>query len=373
MIDSHAAALTRFTGVATVCPSRRPAVRLGDSDTYRRWAHSVRRQSVRCLRVGSASLRRVVACASLLVALSLAALAGCTQIQPIKKLPLSVPTLAKNSVVLDVLFVRFPAGDKDLNGPVWQEIDELHFSADDRRRLASNGLRAGVISGPLPLKIESLLKLTDKPSPEVEEAGEQVDIERTPVVKQRQLRVQAGRRSNIITMGETERVPEMSLLLCGDDGQVKGRTFRDVMGLFALRSFPQGDGGVRLEFVPELEHGSAQKKFVPGDGMFKVEFGPPHEVIDDLKLSAVLTTGQFLAVSCVPQRSGSLGYRFFTEEKGDAAMQKLLLIRLVHCEIDDRFNDTTPSPTDGGIPDDVKTTDVNVLTHENSSFTRKKR
>jgi len=312
-------------------------------------------------------------CAALgLAAAVLTAHVGCTQIAPIKKLPLSVPSLAKNSVVLDVLFVRFPAGDAELNGPVWQEIDELHFSNDARRRLASNGLRAGVISGPLPLKIEALLKLTDKPTAEPEE-GREIEVEHTPVVKQRQLRVQAGRRSNIITMGETERVPEMSLLLRGDDGQVKGRTFRDVMGLFALRAFPQGDGGVRLEFLPELEHGAAQKRFVPGDGMFKVEFGPPHEVIEDLKLSAVLTTGQFLAVTCVPERSGSLGYRFFTEEKGDAAMQKMLLIRLVHCEIDDRFNDTV-SPTDAIADDgdDVKTGVLDVQTHENSNFKRVK-
>lgn len=294
---------------------------------------------------------------------------------PLQKLPLSVPALAKNSVVLDVLFVRFPSGDADMNGPAWQEIDELHFSADARRRLASNGLRAGVISGPLPGQIESLLKLTDKPSTE-QDPGRKVDVEHTPAVKQRQLRVQAGRRSNLIMMGESERVPELSLLLRGDDGQVKGRTFRDVMGLLALRSFPQGDGGVRLEFVPELEHGSAQKRFVPGDGMFKVEFGPPHEVIDDLKLSAVLTTGQFLAVTCVPERSGSLGYRFFTEAKGDAAMQKMLLIRLVHCEIDDRFSDAPSSATEpvaGTTDEPKKIGNLSVETHENSNFQRGKK
>lgn len=296
---------------------------------------------------------------------------GCTPLQPIKKLPLSVPTLAKNSVVLDVLFVRFPEGDRELNGPVWQEIDELHFTADTQRRFAANGLRAGVISGPLPLQIEKLLQLTDKPSTE-QDAGSKVDVDRTPVVKQRQLRVQAGRRSNIIMLGETERVPEMSLLVRSDDGQVKGRTFRDVMGMFALRSYPQGDGGVRLDFVPELEHGTAQKRFVPGDGMFKVEFGPPHEVIDDLKLSAVLTTGQFLALTCMPDRPGSLGHRFFTESKGDAAMQKLLLIRLVHCEIDNRFESDSSSGTTDPV-DEAQPLDLTAVTHENSDFTRGKK
>jgi len=89
-----------------------------------------------------------------------------------------------------------------------------------------------------------------------------------------------------------------------------------------------------------------------------------------LKLSTVLTTGQFLAVTCVTERPGSLGHRFFTEEKGDAAMQKMLLIRLVHCEVDDRFN------SESGVTqpiDDAKSLDLRAETHENSNFQRGKR
>ena len=47
----------------------------------------------------------------------------------------------------------------------------------------------------------------------------------------------------------------MSLLMLGVDGQPKGRTYRDVMGLFATRAFLNGDGGARIELIPELEHG----------------------------------------------------------------------------------------------------------------------
>src|SRR4029077_4305418 len=112
----------------------------------------------------------------------------------------------------------------------------------------------GLISGPLPLRIEHLLDLKEHPTATAD-APKPVNVDRPPAAKQRQLQLRGGRRMNIVAMGENERIAEMSLLLCDDAGQVKGRNFTDVMGLFAARAFPLGDGGVRLELTPELEHG----------------------------------------------------------------------------------------------------------------------
>lgn len=293
-----------------------------------------------------------------LASLAAAAALGCTSLETVRDLPLAKPAIAKNGVVLDVLFVRFPLGDAELNGPVWSEIDELHFPVSLRRRLEANGLRAGILSGAIPLKIEQLLKLTD--SPEVDGTPQEVDVEQEPAAKQRQLRVRGGRRSNIVVMGETERVPEMSLLLRDDAGQVKGRTFQSVLGQFATRAYPKGDGGVRLEMIPELEHGAPQKRFVPGDGMFRVEFGPPREVLDQLRIEANLAPSQMLVLTTLPKRTGSLGYRFFTETRGDVSVQKMILVRLAHSEYDDRFSDGSP-PID---EEQVKKLDVDVLVRE---------
>lgn len=270
---------------------------------------------------------------------------GCTHLEPLVKSPLTALPPIKNAVVLDVLFVRFPLGDPEVNGDVWQEIDELHLTPDERRRLETNGLRAGVLSGPLPLRLEQLLQLSEAPTKP--EGPQPVEIERQPTAKQRQIRIRGGRRANIVVMGDQQRRDELSLLIRGDDDRVEGRTYRQAMGLFAARAFPQGDGGVRLEMTPELEHGEAQKRFTTGEGMFKVEFGPPHEVIEQLRWSARLAPGQMLVVSAIPGRIGSLGYHFFTELDGDATVQKMLLVRLTQCEYDDRFADgSTTTPDD---------------------------
>lgn len=266
-----------------------------------------------------------------------ATLCGCTHLELPSQSPLAALPQVKNSVVLDVLFVRFPLGDPEVNADVWREIDELHLTPDERRRLESNGLRAGVLSGPLPLKLEQLLQLSE--SSQQPTGPQPVDVEQRPAAKQRQLRIRGGRRANIVVMGEQQRRNEMSLLIRGADDRVEGRTYQQVQGLFAARAFPQGDGGVRLEMTPELEHGEAQKRFTAGEGMFKVEFGPPHEVIEQLRWSARLAPGQMLVVSMLPERIGSLGYQFFSELDGDATVQKMLLVRLTQCEYDDRFGE----------------------------------
>jgi hypothetical protein len=145
-----------------------------------------------------------------------------------------------------------------------------------------------------------------------------------------------------ICMGERTRVPELSLLMRSDDGSVRGRTYAHVMGLLLARAFPQGDGRVRLDIVPEVEHGEQQRRFVPGDGMMRVEFGPAHDQFDELEIEAELSPGQTLLLTSLPGREGTLGHHFFAEHS-DRAMQKLFLVRLVTTNYDDRFSPAAPA------------------------------
>lgn len=270
---------------------------------------------------------------------------GCAPVMPVGKPPLALPSLPPGGVVLDVFFVRFPAGDPELTGAVWAEIDELHFAPEVRRRLEANGFRAGVIGGSLPAALERQMQLTDKPATNAD-GPKAVDLDARAATSRRQLRIRGGKRSTLVVLGERERKDELSVLLRGDDGTVRGRTYKHVLGSFVSRAFPQGDGGVRLELTPELEHGAPQQRYVPGDGMFRFEFGSPREVLDELKLTAQLTPGQILAVTALPDRPGTLGHQFFTEAEAETTVQKMLLVRLLHTDADDRFDAGQPPTTE---------------------------
>ena len=272
------------------------------------------------------------------------------------RLPTQPPSL--ETVALDVVVARVPLGDEVANGSLWDEIDEQPLPTELRRLLAANGMRAGVIGTRLPVALERLLKLTETP-PSGDPVNHVVDFENEPPLRHRLVRIMAGRRTNIICTGENRRRPELPILVREPDGGLRGKTYRQVMGLLATHALLENDGRVRLELVPEIEHGDAQRRFEPGEGMMRIEFGPPHEKYDFLRISAVLAPGQMLLVTGMPNRPGSLGYQFFMEPEAQRPQQKLLLVRLAQAQYDDLFSndallDSPFAAAGGGEPTAVK-------------------
>lgn len=280
---------------------------------------------------------REVLC-GLLVALGVALCAsGCATWQhPSAGQPPTQPP-APETVALDVIIARVPLGDSMANGAMWNEIDEQPLPAPLRRLMAANGLRAGVIGTRLPPALEELLKLSETP-PSSDPVKQVVDFENAPPLNHRLVRIVSGRRTNIICTGEASRHAELPVLVREADGGLRGRTYRQVMGLLATHATLAGDGCVRLELVPEIEHGEPRRRFEPSDGMMKIEFGPPHEKYDFLRMSLALSPGQMLLVTGMADRPGSLGYQFFMEPDAQKPQQKLLLVRLAQTQYDDLFN-----------------------------------
>ena len=258
--------------------------------------------------------------------------------------PLAPLSTGKQTVGLDIFFIRFDASDTAASDTIWRDVDEQTLPTEARRRLESNGLRAGVLGAQLPAPLERLLHLTDKPiANETEVQGEQLTADAP--VRQRYIQVLAGRRSHVICTGESSRHAELTILTRQSDGAVTGRTFRKAQGILVTRAFPEPDGRIRLELMPEIEHGESQRRFESSDGILRVEFSPDRVKFDELRIDAALLTGQFLIVGGRSDRSGSLGFQYFTESTADRRQQKLLLIRPSLAEPDDLFSpDALPTP-----------------------------
>src|SRR4029079_9159892 len=60
------------------------------------------------------------------------------------------PRNAPYGVAIEMMWVRSPADDPQMNDAAWQAIDEVSIDPAVRRELANNGFRVGVISGDLP-------------------------------------------------------------------------------------------------------------------------------------------------------------------------------------------------------------------------------
>jgi hypothetical protein len=147
---------------------------------------------------------------------------------------------------------------------------------------------------------------------------------------QRQLQSRAGKRGVILAGAEQPKIA----LLVQHEGRITGEEYVHAQCLFAVKTFPQGDGRVRLELVPEIEHGDARQRWVGQEGSFRVEASKEQKVLEHLRMELVVSPGEVLVLTCTPDRKG-LGKQFFAD--GTPGEQKLLMIRLAQTQYDDVF------------------------------------
>ena len=151
------------------------------------------------------------------------ALSGCVNpaMQPKPSLP--PPQMSADSVAMDVVFVRFPLGDAELNGKLWDEVDEQHFPAELRQELARNGFRVGVIGNQVPAGAgEAAGADRQAAHPRRGAGGAGRRHGRRPAIRcGRHLQMRAGSRNEILASGVYEQMP----VLVREGGELRGQTY----------------------------------------------------------------------------------------------------------------------------------------------------
>lgn len=279
---------------------------------------------------------------AILLGIALAALPACSPLKPHGKSPLSPVQMNPQSVALDIFFIRCPAGDPRLNDRLWTEVDEQVFSNDSRYQWNQNGFRLGVVMGQIPVVLSQLLELSDKGEAEATDTPGRVDLQQDPRVVQRHLELRPGQRGEVVASGVYDEWP---VLMC-EAGEVSGHTYQQAQGQFALRVANENDGRVRLELTPEMTYGDIRQRWVGGQGMLRLEAGRPKRSFDSMATAATLARGQILVVSSLPQRPGSLGSHFFSDQRDGKPEQKLLVIRLAQAQHNDLLAPAEVLPLD---------------------------
>lgn len=255
-----------------------------------------------------------------------------------ESLKLARPRLSSDSVVLEVGFFHVPAEDRDWLERFWQETDEQQIEAQTRRHLRDNGLRCGIVGVQLPDLLREAIDRSREGN--LLESASSNPPASADGWNSRRLHIRAGRRNEIVASSR----PEGMVLLTHDGETVRGSSYPQAQGVFALRVFPRGDGSVRLELIPEIHHGAVRPRFVGRDGAFFVEARPDGVTFDDLRIDTILSTGQTFAITAAGP-SKSLGGNFFLTPDSDQTHQKLLLIRLAQSQFDDLFApEAVPGP-----------------------------
>jgi hypothetical protein len=251
--------------------------------------------------------------------------------------------MSSDSVVLEMFFVRFPFGDAKANQDLWEEIDEQRLSPELRERLTQNGFRAGLVTGQIPAELAKLLELSQKLAPTGEVESTPVDAAASePRVMRRHLQIRANQPGEIIASSVYPQLP----LLMGDSGQISGQTYNQAQGIFSVKASPQPSGPFRLELTPELHYDQPKQRWVGSQGVLRLESARPKRTFDSMILAADLAPGDMLVLSSLPNKKGSLGHYFFTEESSGKIDQKLLIIRLSQTQSNGLFDPPETLPLD---------------------------
>ena len=262
-------------------------------------------------------------------------MAGCAPLSTAPGDPTELPTpkLSADSVVMEVALVKVP-DDWDAGGQFWREVDEQQLAADSRRRLQDNGLRTGLVGVLLPDVIRSYL---DNTSTVLDlSAGEDNPDQLDLFSQQRRLQMRAGKTKRIDV---TAPSPQGAVVLINDEDSIRAMKFEKGIGLMELRAWPLGDGRIRLEATPAIEHGEVRQQWVSGQGTWVLDVNRPRQSFESLTISATMSPGQTTLVTATPEIKGLGGFFFGLPA---SKQRSVLLIRLAQTQQDDLF---TPPAT----------------------------
>ena len=240
--------------------------------------------------------------------------------------------MADDGMQLEVISVRFPTGDPDFNTELWNKIDEQQLPLGLRRDLADNGLRVGVLYGELPPVIAQQLaaaESTGRPA-----------LPR-PLLDWSIPPRSAGRKCSCTPAGTAKSsrpaFTRNCRFGCMKTDNSAAAPIRKPRELIDAQVQALGDHRIKLHLTPELQYGEPLQQFVVEDGVLRPQTAKPKRVFDRLAFDTALAQDQMLLVTCLPDRTGTLGYNFFTEQRDGQPQQKLVVIRLAESRYSDLF------------------------------------
>lgn len=258
----------------------------------------------------------------LLLALTTAALAGCTGDRSLASLSwLRRPALLRPAdgdvVQMEVALVEAPAGDRFVNSGLWTFVDEQIVAPEKLNLLENGGFRVGQAGVALPDELRELIE-SERSCPNI-----------------RRIALQAGGTGKLLELGpslESCRFdpPLAEEHLAERAVSAKAVELKKAQCCLLVTAALTEDGRTRLTFTPQVKHSSRSvmpwrpKADLSGwmrQGQEAVESYPA------LAWEMTLAPGQYALVGGRWDQPGSLGHITFVRTGEAAPVQRLLVIR----------------------------------------------
>lgn len=254
--------------------------------------------------------------------------------------------MAPDAVGLELGVAQLDSSQAESFEAFWNLLDHLELPLELRKQLDQNGLSAAIMAAHPPPMLGQLV------APPVVDPEDLTELEKQlharGLLKPKPRMIIHDRISN--REGQSHPIPvselhaEASWIVRNGDRQTVGFG-KQVQGIMAVTTYPQGDGSVRLIFHPEIHHGESRPRIVGGERSFLVESGKSVIPIHDLKLEVTLRAGESIIIA--PTRDLSeLGKLLFgssrpapEEARKIFPTHRILMVRVVQTQMDDLFTD----------------------------------
>lgn len=247
-----------------------------------------------------------IVCSAMLLACGCAAWE--TTEPSIAKLPQT--QMSHDSAGLQVATVTLDLQHAHLLDEILQELDEQVLDREQRRYLAQNGLRAGVLGSQLPEAISMLLMeaAERRQRPTAESLAEGFD-------QQRFMQCRSSKSYTIPVWPQAEQ-----LALPHSEEVAGHETYQDAACSIEMRCTPQGNRGAAIRITPQIEHGALKQQYAVQSGAIHFEARRDHKRFKDLAMDLDLQPGHTLLVTCSPtiedQSFGASFFRRITVDNG---------------------------------------------------------
>lgn len=220
---------------------------------------------------------------------------------------------------LEYFVIERPAGDPLLGSLLWDEMAELGLLENERRvALNRQGIRVGVTSTSPPDALRKLLG----------EAAEITDARTPGEAQRRQGMLQVLPSGGSFAAWTSDEAPLKSVTVTAG-GKPTEKTFEQARGIVLVTAKTEQEGWAKLEFLPEIHHGTPGLRHEAGEAGWKFTNGQQVQKLFDQKFALSLNEGDVAVVTAVGDDPDNVGSLLFRTEAAGVPVQRLLVVRLV--------------------------------------------
>ena len=256
--------------------------------------------------------------------------------------------IAIDAVGLELGIAQLDSHQSESFEQLWSLLDSQALPLKLRKRLDQNGIRAAVMSSSPPSILHTLVEDQPIVKSELNEFEKLLHAQKVLRPKERMIAHEriSNREGQAHPITISELHPQVSWAIRSGDRQTIG-TGEFVRGVIAIKTFPQGNGSVRIVFTPEIHHGKPRHQIGVAERSFLHRQGQTVLQVKELEFDVTLRPGESIVVAPTADIDDA-GKLFFGSYASDEEQKvegrpfpthRMLLIRVVQTQMDDLFSD----------------------------------